>query len=111
MPDRYLYSYPSGASEIPIFITYISSIHRSSYEDLGEFKYTWLRSQNITEIREGKIFGAMEVISLKNGTIELRNKNPLVLSPGNTVHLMGDISIQVGSSETGLVFYPLKGGI
>jgi S-layer protein (TIGR01567 family) len=111
LPDRYLYIYPSGASEIPIFITYISSIHRSPYEDVGEFKYTWLRSQNITDIREGKIFGAMEVISVKNGTIELRNKNPVVLSPGNTVHLMGDISIQVGSSETGLVFYPLKGGI
>jgi len=110
LPDRYLYIYPSGASEIPIFITYISSIHRSPYEDLGEFKYTWLRSQNITEIREGKIFDSMEVISVKNGTIELRNKNPIVLSSGNTVHLMGDISIQVENSETGLVFYPIKWG-
>jgi hypothetical protein len=53
----------------------------------------------------------MEIISVKNGTIELRNKDPINLASGNTVHLMGDISIQAGSSETGLLFYPLKGGI
>ena len=108
LPDRYLYSYPRDLNKTPIFITYISSIHRSPYEDVGEFKYTWLRSQNITEIKEGDILGTMEMTSVKNGIIELRNKEPIDLSPGNAVHLMGDISIQVENSETGLVFYPIK---
>lgn len=108
VPDMYLYSYPADASEIPIFITYISSIYRSTYGDVGEFKHTWLRSQNITGVREGKIFGAMEITSVKNDTIELRNTNPIDLTPGKVVHLMGNISIQVESPETGLLFYPFK---
>lgn len=65
-PDRYLYSYLAGTNNSPIFITYISSIHRGPYEDTGEFKYTWLRSQNTTEINVGETFGAMEVTSIDN---------------------------------------------
>jgi|GEM_PF-1274050 len=108
LPDRYLYSYPADESEIPIFITYISSIHRSSDEDLGELKYTWLRSQNITRIREGEILDAMEVISVQNGIIELRNTELIKLIAGTEIHLMGNIDIQVGTSETELQFYPIR---
>jgi len=110
-PNKF-FSYQVNLSEgTPNFMIYYSRVDSLQYTDAAYFKYTWLRSQDIAEIREGETFGAMEVISVKNGTIELMNKNPVVLSPGNTVHLMGDISIQVESSETGLVFYPLKGGI
>lgn len=111
-PHIYTYTYPRDANySIPIFVTYISNMRSLPDSDAVDFKYAWMRSQNLIEIKEGDTFGAMEVISVKNGTIELRNKNPIDLAPGNAVHLMGDISIQVGSSETGLVFYPLKGGI
>jgi S-layer protein (TIGR01567 family) len=108
-PYTYAYIYSSNYST-PIFVTYIS-VNTSSGTDGADFRYTWLRSQNITEIKEGDTFGIMEVTSVKNGTIELRNKNQIDLSPGNTVLLMGDISIQVASSETGLLFYPTKGRI
>ncbi len=110
LPDRNLYSYPAELNDgIPVFVTYISSIYKSPVgSDKAEFKYTWLRSHNIVEIKESDVFGVMEIISVKNGTIELRNKNPIDLSPGNIVHLMGDISIQVESSETGLIFHPIK---
>lgn len=105
-----LYSYPENVERdnIPILITYLSKIYSLPETDAADFKYPWLRSQNFTGIKEGDIFGDMEVTSVKNGTIELRNKNPIDLSPGKVVHLMGDISILVEGSETGLVFYPIK---
>lgn len=111
-PHIYTYTYPRDANySIPIFVTYISNMRSLPDSDAVDFRYTWLKSQNVIEIKEGSIFGIMEVTSIKNGNIELRNKNPIDMAPGNIVRLMGDISIQVESSETGLVFYPLKGGI
>ncbi|MFZ3384446.1 MAG: S-layer protein domain-containing protein [Candidatus Methanoperedens sp.] len=104
-----IFTYQTNLSDsTPNFMIYCSRVDSLQYTDAAYFKYTWLRSQDIAKIREGDTFGVMEVISVKNGTIELRNKEPIDLSPGNAVHLMGDISIQVENSETGLVFYPIK---
>ncbi|CAG0957361.1 hypothetical protein METP2_00575 [Methanosarcinales archaeon] len=108
-PQIYTYTYPGDANySIPIFVTYISNMRSLPESDAVDFKYAWLRSQDIVEIGKGVTFGAMEVISVENGTIELRNKDPIDLSPGNATHLMGDISIQVENSKTGLIFYPIK---
>ncbi len=108
--DADLYSYPQNVegSNIPILITYLSKIYSSTETDAADFKYTWLRSQNITEVKEGDIFGIMEVTSVKNGTIELRNKEPIKLAPDTTINLMGDMGIQIGSSGTELQFYPTR---
>lgn len=109
LPNNSLYSYLETANGAPVFVTYTSNIYRLPQEDVADFKYTWLRSQNVTEIKEGGIFGAMEVTSVKNGIIELRNKEPIDLAPDTVINLIGDISILVGDSKTGLLFYPTKG--
>lgn len=108
LPNNSLYSYLGTANGAPVLVTYTSNIYRLPQEDVADFKYTWLRSQNTTEIKEGDVFGIMEVTSVKNGIIELRNKEPIDLAPGAVINLMGDISIQVGDSKTDLLFYPTK---
>ncbi len=108
LPNNSLYSYPETANGAPVLVTYTSNIYRLPQEDVADFKYTWLRSQNVTEIKEGDIFGVMEVISIKNGIIELRNKEPINLTSGTEIHLMGNMGIQVGGSETDLLFYPTR---
>ncbi len=50
----------------------------------------------------------MEVTSINNGTIELRNKDAIDLAPGAVVNLMGNVGIQVGSSDAYLSFHPFK---
>ncbi len=109
LPNSSLYSYSETADGAPILVTYTSNIYRLPQEDVADFKYTWLRSQNITEVKEGDIFGAMEVTSVENGITELRNKEPIKLTPGNAIHLMGNMGIRIGSSETELQFYPTTG--
>lgn len=109
LSNNSLYSYPETANGAPVFVTYTSNIYRLPQEDVADFKYTWLISRNVTEIKEGKIFGTMEVTSVENGIIELRNKEPIKLTPGAAIHLMGGLSIQMGSSKTSLLFYPAKG--
>jgi S-layer protein (TIGR01567 family) len=103
-----LYSYPQNVegSNVPILVTYLSKIYSLPETDAADFKYTWLRSQNFTDVKEGDSFGIMEVTSVKNGVIELRNKEPIDLSPGRIINLMGNITIEVGNSTTDLQFYP-----
>ncbi len=103
-PHIYTYTYPRDANySIPIVVTYISNMRSLADSDAVDFRYTWLISQNITDIKEDNTFGAMEVTSVKNGTIELRNKEPINLAPDAAVHLMGGLSIKTGSSKTSLV--------
>ncbi|MCX9012439.1 MAG: S-layer protein domain-containing protein [Candidatus Methanoperedens sp.] len=109
LPNNYLYSYIWGANASPpVFLTYISNIHKLPHTNAADFRYTWLRSQNITEIKEGDTFGIMEVTSIDNGKIELRNREPVYLAPEKRIHLMGNISIQVGNSEDSLQFHPFR---
>ncbi|VVB87591.1 S-layer protein [uncultured archaeon] len=93
---------------VPLFITYFNKIFSGSYTDGADLKYTWLRSQDITEIKEGDIFGIMEVSSIDNGKIELMNREPVYLAPGKRINLMGNISIKVGGSNKSLSFYPYR---
>ncbi|MCZ7381583.1 MAG: S-layer protein domain-containing protein [Candidatus Methanoperedens sp.] len=108
-----LYSYPQNVERgnIPILVIYLSKIYSLPETDAADFRYTWLRSQKFTGVKEGDVFGVMEVTSVENDSIELRNKEPIELTSGGTIHLMGNIGIQVGSSKTCLLFYPVKGGI
>ncbi len=105
LPGR-LWIYKPENDTFPLFITYFHKISAGSYTDDADLKYTWLRSRRIIEIKEGDIFGIMEVTSNKNGIIELRNKEPIELAPESTIYLMGNISIHVGNSTTALRFYP-----
>lgn len=100
---KYIYIYLKDANNsVPTLVTYFYNVRTLSDSDGVDLKYTWLRSQNITEVEEGDIFGAMEVTSVKNGIIELRNKEPIKLAPGAAIHLMDNVGIRVGSSETEL---------
>lgn len=105
---RRLWIYTPENDTVSLFITYFNKISAGPYTDEADFKYTWLRSRDFTEIKEGDTFGIMEVTSIDNGKIELRNKEPIDLAPGSVVNLMGNISIQVDSSKNYLSFHPFK---
>lgn len=107
-PNKF-FTYRMNLSDSTLnFMVYYSRVDSLQYTDAAYFKYTWLRSQNITEIKEGDTFGIMEVTSIDNGKIELSNREPIDLAPGKRIHIMGNISIQVGSSEDRLQFHPFR---
>ena len=101
-------SYLLNNDGVPVFITYLNMVYPTMRMDAADMKYTWLRSQNTTEIKPGGIFGIMEVTSIDNGRIELRNRAPIELAPGATINLMGNLNFKVGSSNTSLSFHPYR---
>lgn len=107
IPDREAYAYQVDATGAPVFVTY-PYIHRGTETDIGEFMYTWLRSENLKSINFSDTFGIMEVTSVDNGMIELRNRAPIELAPDRMINLMGKLSLKVGSSYTNLSFHPYR---
>ncbi|VVB96015.1 S-layer protein [uncultured archaeon] len=101
-----VWSYRSKINDsIPTFVTYFQRIYPLPDADGADLKYIWLISTQAIEIKEGDIFGIMEVTSAKNGMIELKNKEPIDLAPGKKINLLGNITIEVENSTTDLVFY------
>ncbi|GFO96207.1 UPI0003D1C669 related cluster [groundwater metagenome] len=108
MTPRRLWIYTPENETVPLLIAYFNKISAGSYTDEANFKYTWLRSKDTTEIKPGGIFGVMEVTYVDNGRIELRNRVPLELAPDRVINLMGNLNIKVGSSNTSLAFHPYR---
>lgn len=108
MTSRRLWIYTPENDTMPLFITYFNKIYSTQSTDEVNFKYTWLRSRNTTEIKAGGIFGIMEVTSIDNGRIELRNRVPINLVPDRVINLMGNMNLKVGSSNTSLSFHPYR---
>ncbi len=107
-PNKF-FSYRMNLSDsTPNFMIYYSRVDSLPRTDAAYFKYTWLRSNDTTEIKPGGIFSIMEVTSVDNGRIELRNRVPLELAPDSTINLMGNLNIKVGSSNTSLAFHPYR---
>lgn len=107
IPDREAYAYQVDTTEAPVFVTY-PYLHRGTETDIGEFMYTWLRSANLKSINFSDTFGIMEVTSVDNGMIELRNRVPLELAPDRVINLMGNLILKVGNSNTNLSFHPYR---
>ncbi len=107
-PNKF-YTYHMNLSDVtPNFMIYYARVDTLPRTDAAYFKYTWLRSNDTTEIKPGNIFGIMEVTSFDNGRIELRNRAPIELAPESTINLMGNMNIKVGSSNTSLSFHPYR---
>jgi S-layer protein (TIGR01567 family) len=107
----YIYSYTttsSRESDPPLFFTYLDAILTGDDDDLIFLKYTWFRSNNITEIHEGDRFGVFRVTSVESDFIELKNDIAINLSAGSCINLIGNLSFTVTDSDE-LRFYPTRG--
>ncbi len=96
-----------GESDVPIFITYIDSVFAGATTDMVQLRYTWLVSDNVTEIKAGDSIGVFNVTKVEPASIVLKNDNSISLDAGSTVELMGTLNFNIADSNN-LRFYPFK---
>jgi S-layer protein (TIGR01567 family) len=103
---RAVYTYVSKSfaneSDVPIFITYVDNISSNSIR----LKYTWLISDNVTEVHSGAIFGKLKVFSAGTDGIELGNDAAVILTRNATINLLDGLYFVVNDS-TSLAYYPM----
>ncbi|MCX9010541.1 MAG: S-layer protein domain-containing protein [Candidatus Methanoperedens sp.] len=99
-----------GESNVPVFATYVESIFTGAegMSTFVQFRYTWLISNNVLEIKSGDRFGVFEVKEANEDYLLLYNKDtPINLNQNTVVDLYKDIKFRVADSSTALRFYPI----
>ncbi|AKB77469.1 S-layer family duplication domain protein [Methanosarcina horonobensis HB-1 = JCM 15518] len=94
-----------GAEDIPMIAVHISTVFRSRETDAVFIEGIFQISDEYLELSQGDSFGKMEISSISDSGIIMRNEDSISLSRGNTVNLMGNVKFKVADSSV-LRFYP-----
>lgn len=111
-PDaRPVYTYVekniSNESDVPVFVTYLDSVFSGMTTDMVQFRYTWLISTSINEIKSSDTYGMFKNASVSGRTLTLQNLDtPITLSRDTTLDLMDNMKFQVADNDT-LRFMPV----
>ncbi|HWQ95731.1 MAG TPA: S-layer protein domain-containing protein [Candidatus Methylomirabilis sp.] len=98
----------SEENDPPVFITYLDSVLSGTHVDLVVLTYSWQLSDNVTELKEGDMYGVFRVTSVESDSIVLENDREINLSRGSCIHLLENLVFVVADSEE-LRFYPSGG--
>ncbi|HLB71536.1 MAG: S-layer protein domain-containing protein [Candidatus Methanoperedens sp.] len=103
--DTYTYIKKLGnVSDVPIIAIHFDSVFRGRELNAAFVRGVFQISESYTSVRNGDVYGAMEISSIGANGITMTNRNSIGLSSG-TVDLMGNIKFRVADSGD-LRFYP-----
>lgn len=94
-----------GAEDVPVIAVHVSTVFRSSETDAIFVEGIFQISDDYLEISEGDSFGEMEISSISDSGITMKNKDSISLSRDEVVDLMGNIKFRVADASV-LRFYP-----
>ena len=108
LQDR-VYTYTgnvSGVADTPIFSCYVPAVFRGTCSSMVQVKYVFLIDYNVTGIRAGDDYGAMEVKTASSSGLTLKNAIPIDLTPNTTALIMGNLSFKTADNTGAIEFYP-----
>jgi S-layer protein (TIGR01567 family) len=86
-----------GPDYTPIFVTYLNKVNLTQCHI--ELKYTWLISQDTTEIQNNEQLGYFRVKTYMDRII-IENDEDIILSEGDTIPLFDDYKFEVEDTST-----------
>lgn len=94
-----------GAENVPMIAVHVSTVFRSTETDAVFVEGIFQISDDYLEISEGDSFGEMEITSISDSGITMKNKDSISLSKGDVIDLMGNVKFRVADASV-LRFYP-----
>jgi len=102
----YIYETDLGDSDdVPLIAIHFDSIFSGTESNAVFVKGIFQISEDYLEVEDGDTFGKMEVTGI-GGSITMSNKDSISLSKGNSIALMGDVSINVADDSNTVRYYP-----
>ncbi|WP_367343902.1 S-layer protein domain-containing protein [Methanomethylovorans sp.] len=102
----YVYITEMGSSDdVPQIAVHFNEIFRGRELDAIFIQGIFQISEDYITLEGSDRFGRMEVASISEDSIVLKNRNSVSLTKDNVISLMGDISIKVADSDA-LRYYP-----
>jgi len=94
-----------GAEDVPMIAVHVSTVFSSRETDAVFVEGIFQLSDDYQELSQGDSFGEMEISTISNTGITMKNKDSISLSKGNDIDLMGNIKFKVADASV-LRFYP-----
>lgn len=102
----YVYETKLGTSDsVPLIAVHFSQIFRGTEMDAVFVQGIFQISENTLKLSGGESFGSMEISSISDSGITLKNKDSVSLTRDNVIDLMGNVKFRVADSSV-LRFYP-----
>ncbi len=102
----YIYEANVGrAEDVPVIAVHVSTVFRSRETDAVFVEGIFQISDDYLKVSEGDSFGEMEISSISDSGITMRNEDSISLSRGDVVDLMGNVKFRVADASV-LRFYP-----
>ncbi len=93
------------AEDIPLIIVHFGTVFSGSETSAVFVQGLFQISDDYTEINNGDTFGKMEVTSVSESGITMKNSDDIGLDKGETTEIMGNVSFKTADDST-LRFYP-----
>jgi len=95
----------TGKENVPVIAVHFSQIFRGAEMDAVFIQGIFQISEDYIELSEGDSYGKMEISSISNSGITMKNKDSVSLTRDNVIDLMGNVKFRVADSSV-LRFYP-----
>ena len=104
--EDYIYETDLGeAEDVPLIIVHFGTVFSGSETSAVFVQGIFQLSDDYTEINNGDTFGDMEVTSVSESGITMKNDGDIGLGQDETVEIMGNVSFKTADDST-LRFYP-----
>ncbi|AKB45735.1 S-layer protein domain-containing protein [Methanosarcina vacuolata] len=104
--DDYVYETDLGDAEnVPLIIVHFGTVFQGSETSAVFVQGIFQLSDQYTEINNGDTFGDMEVTSVSESGIIMKNDDSIGLGKDETSEIMGNVSFKTANDDT-LRFYP-----
>jgi S-layer protein (TIGR01567 family) len=94
-------------SDLPIIVLHIGSVFMGTTENMVQINGIFQISESYTSVNQNNNYGIMEIKSVSDSEITMRNDNSFTLSSGSIVDIMGEMKFIVAENDSVLRFAPM----
>ncbi|NYT02320.1 MAG: S-layer protein [Methanosarcinales archaeon] len=97
--STFVYEVSIGSEDVPIMAAHVASVFRGSEQDLATIDGVFQVSDSAESVEEGETHGKMEVDSLSDQGITMRNDGSISLGKGKELEIMGNLKFVVADND------------
>jgi len=97
--STFVYEIPIGSEDVPIVAAHVATVFRGSEQDLATIDGIFQVSDTAESVEEGEVHGKMEVDSLSDQGITMRNDGSISLGKGKEIEIMGNLKFVVADNN------------
>lgn len=94
-------------NDLPIIVLHIGTVFMGTTESMVQINGIFQISESYTSVSQNNNYGMMEITTVGDSGITMKNQNSFTLSSGSTIDIMGDMKFIVANNDSVLRFAPM----